>query len=157
MATTSATTAATPDEYIAQLPADRQPQIQALREVVLRNLPAGFEEGIQYNMIGYYVPHSVYPAGYHCDPKQPLPYLSIGSQKNHMALHACTIYMNPELVEWFMTEYQKTGKRMDIGKGCIRFKTIEDLPLDLVGQLVAKYDVDSLVAMYQNALATRAR
>jgi hypothetical protein len=143
------TDALTIELYLASLPAERATALRAVRDVVNAKLPAGYEEGVRYKMIGWYVPHSVYPAGYHCDPKQPLPFASLASQKGHMALHLMALYANPELTAWFTAEYAKRGKRLDMGAACVRFKKLDDLPLDLVGELVARVPVDAYVARYE--------
>jgi hypothetical protein len=119
-------------QYLAALPADRRQAIEAVRQVFLKNLDKDFEEGIQYGMIGYYVPHRVYPAGYHCDPKQPLPFAGLGSQKNHMAVYLMCVYGSPERTERFRQAWAKAGKKLDMGKACIRFKKLEDLALDVI-------------------------
>src|SRR5262245_33001386 len=113
-------TAASVDEYLQGLPEDRRVAIRAVREVVLRNLPKGYEECMSYGMIGYVVPHSLYPAGYHCDPKQPLPFACLGSQKNHMALYLMTVYGDPATEQWFRKTWLSTGKKLDMGKSCVR-------------------------------------
>src|SRR6185436_18364735 len=124
-----------------QLPADRRAALETVRKVVRANLDAGFEEGMQYGMIGYYVPHSVYPAGYHCDPKQPLPFAALASQKNHLSLYLMCIYGggsgNPH-AEWFQREWKKSGKKLDMGKACIRFEQPDDLALDVVAATFAR-------------------
>lgn len=131
--------AKTPDEYVASLPPDRKEAISKLREEILKNLPAGFEETIGYGMLGYVVPHSLYPKGYHCDPKVPLPYMNLASQKNFIALYAMCVYGNGELHEWFVNEYPKHCKtKLDMGKACIRFKKMDDIPYELIGQLASK-------------------
>ena len=115
--------AATPEQYIKELPADRKEPITKLRETVLKNLPEGFKEVMSYGMLGYVVPHEIYPGGYHCDPKLPLPFASIASQKNFIAFYHMGVYANPELLKWFTSEYPKYSKtKLDMGKGCIRFK-----------------------------------
>lgn len=132
-------TAKTPDEYVASLPADRKEAVSKLREVILKNLPEGFEEAMGYGMLGYVVPHSLYPKGYHCDPKVPLPYLNLASQKNFIALYAASVYGNSKLHDWFVSEYPKHAKtKLDMGKACIRFKKLDDIPYDLIGQLASK-------------------
>ena len=131
-------------EYLAKLPADRRAALQAVREVILKNLGAGYEEGMQYGMIGYYVPHSVYPPGYHCNPKLPLPFANLGSQKNYMSLHLMCVYSCEEgdaaagLARWFRDAWAKTGKKLDMGKACIRFKKVEDLALDVIGETIKR-------------------
>jgi hypothetical protein len=122
--------------YLAALPPERRAAIEAVRKVVLANLDKDFEEGIQYGMIGYYVPHRVYPAGYHCDPKQPLPFASLGSQKNHMALYLMCIYADAEAAARFREAWAKAGKKLDMGKACIRFKKLDDLALDVIGEAI---------------------
>ena len=128
--------ATTVDAYLAELPDDRRAAIEAVRKVILDNLDEGYEEGIQYGMIGYYVPHRLYPAGYHCDPKQPLPFASLGSQKNHMALYLMCIYGEASLRSWFEKEWSKAGKKLDMGKSCVRFKKLDDLALDVIGAAI---------------------
>ncbi|MDI9641714.1 DUF1801 domain-containing protein [Kamptonema cortianum] len=135
-------------EYLENLPEDRREAISVVRNEILRNLPDGFEEGIQYGMIGYFVPHSIYPDGYHCDPKQPVPFASIASQKNHMAVYMFCIYTDPAVADWFVEEYKKSGKKLDMGKGCVRFKKLEDLPVELIGQAIAKVTLDDFLANY---------
>lgn len=136
-------------QYLAALPADRRAAIAAVRKVILKNLPKGYKEGIQYGMIGYFVPHSVYPAGYHCDPKQPLPFAHLASQKNHMAVYLMCVYMNVEQKEWFCEAWTKTGKKLDMGKSCVRFKKIEDVPLEVIGQAVKRVPVKKFVESYE--------
>ncbi len=143
------------DEYLNELPADRLEAIAAVRKVILANLPKGFEERMQYGMISYVVPHSLFPAGYHTDPKQPLPYASLASQKNYMALYVLAPNGDPELDAWFREEYANSGKKLDMGKSCVRFKHLSDLPLELVGQLIARVPVESYIARYQQELASR--
>lgn len=136
-------------EYLAALPADRRAALDAVRSVIRANLRGGYEEGMQYGMIGYYVPHSIYPAGYHCDPKQPLPFAGLASQKNHMSLYLGCVYGNPEHAEWFRTAWKATGKKLDMGKACIRFKQLADLPLDVIGAAVARVPVEKYLASYE--------
>lgn len=145
--------AATVEEYLAELPDDRREAISAVRKVILDNLPSGYEEQMQYGMIGYVVPKSIYPKGYHCNPKDPLPFAGLASQKQHMSLYICTIYGHSEVDAWFRQAYAATGKKLDMGKGCIRFKKLGDLPLDLVGQLVGRVSVDEYVAHYEEIVA----
>src|SRR5215510_4562835 len=125
--------AATVEQFLAALPEDRRAAIQAVREVILKNLDKDYEEGMQYGMLGYYVPHRVFPAGYHCDPKQPLSFAGLASQKNHMSLYLMCVYGNREHEQWFRQAWTKTGKKLDMGKSCIRFKKLEDVALDVVG------------------------
>ncbi|HJP61916.1 MAG TPA: DUF1801 domain-containing protein [Mucilaginibacter sp.] len=138
--------AKTPEEYIASLPPDRQEAVSKIRESILKNLPEGFEETIGYGMLGYVVPHSVYPKGYHCNPKVPLPYPNLGSQKNAVVLHAMNIYGSDKLREWFTNEYPKHCKtKLDMGKGCIRFKKMDDIPYALIGELSSKLTVQQWI------------
>ena len=129
----------TVDEYIDQLPEERKVVLTKLRSIVLKNLPKGFSEQINYKMPGYVVPKTLYPAGYHCDPKLPLPFMNIASQKNFVAVYHMGMYANPEIFEWFTTEYPKHCKyKLDMGKSCVRFKKMNDIPYELIGQLVQK-------------------
>lgn len=142
--------AKTPEEYIGQVPEERKAVMQQLREVILENLPEGFEEQMSYGMIGYVVPHSVYPPGYHCDTSQPLPFLSIASQKNFIGLYHMGIYANPPLMQWFVDEYPKYVKtKLDMGKACIRFKKPESIPVKLIGELVSKMSAEEWIAIYE--------
>ena len=139
--------AKTPEEYISKVPEDRKEVISKLRETVKTNLPEGFEECITYGMIGYVVPHSLYPNGYHCDPKQPLPFACIASQKNFVALYHSGIYADKELHDWFVSEYPNyVATKLDMGKSCIRFKKLDHLELDLVGEAIGAVPVDDYVA-----------
>ena len=145
--------AVTVEEYLQSLPADRRTAICALHKVILANLPSGYETRICYGMIGYVVPHSIYPAGYHCDPKLPLVFACLGSQKNHMSLHLMTVYGDPAMEKWFRQAWTATGKKLDMGKACVRIKKIEDVPLEVVGQLVAKVPVEKYIARVEAVLA----
>ena len=136
-------------EYLAALPADRKAALEAVRRVILENLPAGYEETMQYGMIGYVVPHSLYPPGYHCDPKQPLTLASLGSQKHHMALYLMTVYGDGPTAGWFQSAYAASGKKLDMGKACVRFKKLDDLPLDVIGQAIALVPVEKYVERYE--------
>ncbi len=141
------------DEIIANCPEDRQEALNRLRKTIVENLPEGFSEGISYNMIGYGVPHSIYPNGYHCDPKQPLPFMSFASQKNFIALYHMGLYSDPQLLKWFTDEYAKRVKgKLDMGKSCIRFKKAENIPFDLIGELAAKMTVEEWIERYETAL-----
>ena len=144
-------------EYLAGLDADRRKALTAVRRVINQNLPKGYKEGVQYGMIGWSVPHSVYPAGYHCDPRQPLPFLSIASQKNHMAIYLFCVYTDPGLLEWFTASWKKTGRKLDMGKSCLRFKKLEDLDLNLLGELVSRVPVDAFIAAYESAFVKRGK
>ncbi|MGQ1788118.1 MULTISPECIES: DUF1801 domain-containing protein [unclassified Saccharicrinis] len=139
-----------PADYINQLPEDRQSAFKKLRNVILENLPEGFEETMSYGMIGYVVPHSLYPAGYHCDPKLPLPFMSIASQKNFVALYHSGIYADKKLHDWFVGEYPKHGKyKLDMGKSCIRFKKWDDIPYELIGELTRKMTSQDWINLYE--------
>src|SRR5439155_26166007 len=132
------TQAKTVEEYLRALPEDRRNALNAVRKVILDNLPEGYAECMQYGMVGYVVPHSLYPAGYHCKSSEPLPCAALGSQKNHMALYLMCVYGNPKTNEWFRKAYAATGKKLDMGKACVRFKKLDDLPLDVIGQVIAR-------------------
>ena len=145
--------ASTVEEYISQIPEERQEVLQKLRNIIKENLPEGFEEGINYNMIGYYVPHSKYPDGYHCDPKLPLPFMNLASQKNSVNLYHSGIYAEKELHDWFVVEYPKYSKRkLDMGKSCIRFKKMDDIPYELIAELCTKMTVDKWISIYESAV-----
>jgi hypothetical protein len=144
--------AATVEEYFAALSADRRDALSAVRETILRHLPKGFEEGMQYGMIGYYVPHRLYPAGYHCNPKEPLPFAGLASQKHYMAVYLGCVYGDAGTSDWFREAYLATGKKLDMGKSCVRFKRLEDLPLDLIGQTIARTSLEQFIARYEAAL-----
>lgn len=138
-------------EYLNDLPADRRTQIEIVRQVILANLDADYAEGIQYGMIGYFVPHSIYPAGYHCDPKQPLPFAGLASQKGYMSLYLMCVYGNHDKTKWFQDEWAKTGKKLDMGKSCIRFQRAEDLALDVIAKAVALVPARKYVQYVQEA------
>lgn len=152
--------ARTVTEYLDSLPPDRRSALAAVRKVIRANLDKDFEEGMQYGMIGYCVPHRIFPAGYHCDPQQPLPFAGLASQKQHMALYLSCLYGGdgkggeaPEL-EWFRKAWVKSGKKLDMGKACVRFKRLEDIPLDVVGELLRRVPAKLYVQRYE---AERAR
>lgn len=137
-------------DYIAQVPAQRKQAIETLKDTVKNNLPQGFVEGIGYKMIAFSVPHSIYPAGYHCDPKIPLPFINIANQKNFIALYHSGIYADPKLHDWFVNAYAKqVPTKLDMGKSCIRFKKIDQIPYDLIGQLCQKMTVEQWVTLYE--------
>ena len=144
--------ATTVEEYLAALPTDRREALQAIRAVILANLPKGIEEGMQYGNIGYFVPHSVYPPGYHCDPKQPLPFAGLASQKNYISLYLMCIYSDSEHQAWFRAAWEKTGKKLDMGKSCVRCKKIEDVPLKVIGQAIKRIPTKKFIAGYESAL-----
>ncbi len=142
--------ATSPEQYIKELPADRKEPITKLRETVLKNLPKGFKEVMAYGMLGYVVPHDIYPAGYHCDPKLPLPFVNIASQKNFIALYHMGIYANPDVLKWFTAEYKKINPaKLDMGKGCLRFKKPEHIPYKLIGDLIKKISVKDWIKTYE--------
>jgi hypothetical protein len=140
-------------EYMKELPADRRAAINAVRDVILSNLPEGYEERISYGMIGYVVPHSIYPKGYRCNPKLPLPFVNLASQKNHMALHLMCCYGDPKLKASFEKAWKDAGKKFDMGGGCVRFKKLEDVPLEVIGQLVARLPVDVYIRRIEKVFA----
>lgn len=144
--------AATVEQYLAELPPDRREIISTVREVVRKNIAPGFEEGMQYGMIGWYVPHSTYPAGYHCDPKQPLPFACLASQKNYCSLYAMSLYAESVQYDQFMSAWKKTGKKLDMGKSCIRFKTVDDLALDVIAHAIKPITVAKWIAVYESSL-----
>lgn len=147
---TSATNS--PEQYINEAPEDRREALQKLRNIILENLPEGFQECISYGMVGYVVPLTIYPAGYHCDSKLPLPFMSFASQKNSINFYHMGIYAQPELYDWFVSEYPKYSKqKLDIGKSCIRIKKPENIPFELIGQLVKKLTVADWIATYESA------
>jgi hypothetical protein len=148
--------AVTVEEYLQGLPADRRTAINAVRQVILANLPKGYVECMSYGMIGYVVPHSLYPAGYHCDPKLPLPYAILGSQKNHMAIHLMTVYGDPATEKWFRNAWAAAGKKLDMGKACVRFKKLEDVPLDVVGQIIARVPLKEYIARVEKVIGASA-
>ena len=144
--------ATTPEHYLAELPEDRKEAMLKLRNVIKDNLPKGFQEQMSYGMLGYVVPHSIYPNGYHCNPKLPLPFINLASQKNFIALYHMGIYANKNLLEWFLAEYPKHFKtKIDMGKSCLRFKKMDDIPFELIGELVKKMSVQDWISIYENA------
>lgn len=145
--------AATPQEYIDSLPEDRKAAIEKLREVISTNLPSGFQECINYGMLGWVIPHSIYAPGYHCDPKLPLPFLSIASQKNFIAVYHMGVYADAALYDWFVGEFPNHSKfKLDMGKSCIRFKKPEAIPYELIGQLVSKMTPQNWIDLYEKML-----
>lgn len=148
-----ATAATTAEQYLDELPADRKEAVRQLRDTVLKNLPKGFKETAGNGMIHYVVPHSHYPAGYHCDPKQALPFASIASQKNFIAFYHMGIYAQPDLLKWFVEEYPKHSKaKLDMGKSCIRFKKPDQIPFKLIGELVKKTSVNDWINTYESII-----
>ena len=149
--------ATTVQQYLDSLPADRRAAISAVRKVIRANLDKDFEEGMQYGMIGYYVPHRVFPDGYHCDPKQPLPFAALASQKNYMSVYLMSIYEGPPdkknpaqaHTKWFREAYAKSGKKLDMGKCCVRFKQLDDLALDVIGEAIGRVSAKQFIAIYE--------
>ena len=142
-----------PDDYITRIPEERQAVMKELRATIKKNLPKGFEETMSYGMIGYVVPHKLYPAGYHCDPKLPLPFMSIASQKNFVAVYHMGLYADKELMDWFVEEYPNhVTTKLDMGKSCIRFKRPERIPMELIGELCTKMSVTDWVALYERSI-----
>lgn len=140
-------------DYISQIPEDRQAAVKKLHATIKKNLPKGFAESVGYGMIGFCVPHSLYPAGYHCDPKTPLPFISIASQKNFIAVYHMGIYASPELLKWFTAAHAKASpKKLDMGKSCIRYKKPDDIPFELIGELAGKLTPKEWIAMYEKGL-----
>ena len=139
------------DEYISQLPEDRIEPINKLRKQIIDNLPEGVEERLSYGMVGYVIPHSIYPEGYHCTPELPLPFMNLASQKNFIAVYSMVIYAKKDLLDWFVSEYAKRCKyKLDMGKSCIRFKRLNDIPFDLIGELTAKVSVQEWIDLYES-------
>jgi hypothetical protein len=136
------------DEYIEALPEDRKTAISAVRSVILANLPPGYEETIQHGMLSYVIPLATYPVTYN---KLPLWFAGLASQKNYMTVYLMNIYGNPADEEWFVQRYKATGKKLNMGKSCVRFKTIDDLPVDLIGEAVARTPVDAYIQLYESA------
>jgi len=142
--------AATPEEYIQEAPEERQEALKKLRKIILDNLPKGFEEGMSYGKISYYVPHSIYSAGYHCKPEDPLPFMSFASQKNSVNLYHSGIYAKKELHDWFVAEYPKHVKtKLDMGKSCVRFKKVDRIPYELIAELVQKMTLKEWISIYE--------
>ena len=144
--------AKTVDEYVASLPEERREAITALRNVILKNLPKGYEEGMQWGMPSFFVPHSAYPAGYHCQPDQPLPFVSLASQKNHMAFYGFCNYTDDALRNRFVEDWKKTGKKLDMGKSCVRFNKLEDVPLKVIGAAVKRVPMKKFIKQYEAQL-----
>lgn len=140
-------------EILANVPEERAEAFNKLHETIIENLPEGFEAAISYGGLGYVVPHSLYPSGYHCKPEEPLPFAGIASQKNSVNLYHMGIYSDPELMKWFTEEYSKHSKRkLDMGKSCIRFKKTQDIPFELIGELMKKMTVQDWVNIYESNL-----
>lgn len=148
--------ATTPQQYLDEIPEDRKAPIQKLRQQILDNLPEGIVETMGYGMLGYVIPHSVYPEGYHCDPKLPLPFMNLASQKNFIAVYSMAIYAKKELYDWFISEYAKRCKyKLDMGKSCIRLKRMDDIPYELIGELTAKISAEEWIEIYEDSIKSR--
>ena len=144
--------ATSPEEYIAEAPEERRSALEKLRRTINDNLPKNFSEGMQYGMIGYFISHEVYPDGYHCDSKQPLPFMSFASQKNSINFYHMGIYADKDLLDWFTSEFPKySKKKLDMGKSCMRFKKPEDIPYELIGELVQKVSAEDWIKTYESA------
>lgn len=145
--------ALTPDAYIAEIPEDRQKAFNKLRSVIKKNLPKGFSETMGYGAMGWVVPHSKYPAGYHCNPKDPLPFMGLASQKHFIAVYHMGVYANPSLLKWFTAAHAKASpKKLNMGKSCIRYKRPDDIPFELIGELASKMTPDEWITMYEKVL-----
>ena len=144
--------ATTVEQYIAELPEDRKNIISEIRKVFKKNLPKGFEEGMSYGMIGYFVPHKLYPNGYHCNPKLPLPFINVASQKNHIAIYHMGIYASKDLLKWFEGEWPKhSTKKLDMGKSCLKYKKADEVPLKLIAELATKVTLQQWIETYEKA------
>lgn len=145
-----------PEDYIEQLPEERQLAVAKLRTIISKNLPKGFQEQMSYGMLGWVVPHAIYPDGYHCDTKLPLPFINLASQKNFVALYHSGIYSDSKLYDWFVAEYPKYVKtKLDMGKSCVRFKKMETIPYALIGELCGKMTVAEWIAIYEKNVKTK--
>ncbi|WP_298550232.1 DUF1801 domain-containing protein [uncultured Algibacter sp.] len=145
--------ATSPKQYLDGLPEERKALMSKLRKQILDNLPKGIEETMSYGMLGYVIPHSVYPDGYHCNTKLPLPFMNLASQKNFVAVYSMVLYSKKELMDWFILEYKKRCKyKLDMGKSCIRFKRMDDIPFDLIGELTAKVSTEEWIDIYQSTI-----
>lgn len=143
--------AKTPDQYFAELPQERQAAMEELRKVINKNIPKGFQESMGYGMVGWCVPHKLYPAGYHCKPEDPLPFMGLASQKNFIAIYHMGVYSDPKLLKWFVSEFPKHSKsKLDMGKSCIRLKKMDDIPFKLIGELASKMTVKDWIAKYES-------
>lgn len=141
----------TVEEILANIPGERKEAFTKLHEVIVNNLPKGFEAGMSYGGLGYIVPHSIYPAGYHCKPSEPLPFAGIASQKGSINFYHMGVYSDPKLLDWFVSEYPKHSKqKLDMGKSCVRFKKMEEIPYELIGQLMSKMTVQDWINKYES-------
>jgi len=144
--------ATTVAEYLKELPEDRRKSINALRKVFKANIGKGIKEGMQYGMIGYFVPHSLYPDGYHCDPKEPLPFAGIGNRKGHIGLYLFCTYCDPSHKAWFTKAWKDSGKKLDMGKACVRVKSADDVPMDVMAEALQKMPVDRFIDVYESSI-----
>ena len=148
--------ATTVEQYLAELPSDRKNIITEIRNVFKKHLPKGFEEGMSYGMIGFYVPHKLYPKGYHCNPTLPLPFINVASQKNHIAIYHMGLYASKEVLSWFETEWGKySAKKLEMGKSCLRFKKAEEVPLKLIAELAKKITPQQWIDTYEKAFVKK--
>jgi len=139
-------------DYLKELTPERRKTVTAIRKLIKQSLPPGFEEGMQYGMIGYFVPHRLYPNGYHCNPEEPLPYICLASQKNHCSLYLYAQYSCTDENSWFHQAWKATGKKMNMGKSCVRFKKTEDLPLSVIAEAVERLSVEQYIEIYESAI-----
>lgn len=145
-------------DILINVPEDRVESFNKLHEIIVRNLPAGFEPGISYGGLGYVIPHKLYPAGYHCKPSEPLPFAGIASQKNSINFYHMGIYADPKLFEWFISEYPKhTNQKLDMGKSCVRFKKFNDIPYRLIGELMKKMSAADWIMFYEKNILQRSK
>lgn len=144
--------ATTVEQYLSELPPDRREALSAIRDVIRKNLPKGYEEAMGYGMMGWVVPHSIYPAGYHCNPSQPVPFVGLASQKQYMSFYLMCAYGDREYEKWLRDAWKKAGKKLDMGKSCIRFKRLEDVPLEVVGEAVRRVPVAKYLAFYESMI-----
>jgi uncharacterized protein YdhG (YjbR/CyaY superfamily) len=144
-------------EYIKQLPKEKRATIEVIRKVIKKHLPQGYSEIMQYGMIVYVIPLKRYPSGYLNDSKKPLPYVALAAQKNYYALYVMAVYGDKKLYSWFQKEYKKTGKKMDMGKSCVRFKTLKDVPLELIGKVINRMSVAQFINQYEALRGKRKR
>jgi len=146
----------TPKDYIDQLPAERKKAVSKLRSTLRKHLPKGFKEEMNYNMLGYVVPHSIYPAGYHCNTSQPLPFINVASQKNFVALYHMGLYADKKLLSWFTKSYAvKVEGKLDMGKSCIRFKKMDNIPYELIGELAGKMSPQDWIKLYEKSRSVK--
>ncbi|MCF8715499.1 DUF1801 domain-containing protein [Joostella atrarenae] len=147
------TSANTVEDYLNTVPLEIRPAFNKLRAVILDNLPKGLEERLSYGMIGYVVPHSIYPKGYHCNPELPLPFINLASQKNYISLYHSGLYADEEIYKWFINEYPKyTSSKLDIGKSCVRFRKMDQIPYELIATLLSKMDVETWIGLYEETI-----